>query len=68
MALINQWKVWKLWLGLTLLTVSFWSIVLGQAPASAQGQADNEYQEGAILWTQTAGEMRLLIKHSRSQG
>lgn len=49
----------KTWLFLVLLTVVFHTTATAQAPAAPQ-QADNTYQEGAILWTQTSGEMRAL--------
>lgn len=61
MKLNNQWKAWKLWIGLTLIIISFCPSGLGQSPlATAQEPADNEYQEGAILWTQRSGERNAL--------
>ena len=45
-----------------LLSLAFWSTtnVIAQATQQAQTPANNEYQEGAILWSQTSGEMRAL--------
>jgi 5'-nucleotidase (lipoprotein e(P4) family) len=48
-----------LWLALIALTCSPATFAQTAAPA-AQPQADNEYQAGAILWTQTSGEARAL--------
>ena len=49
------------WLTLILLAASVFSIDIGQDfPASAQEKANNEYQEGAILWMQTSGERNAL--------
>jgi 5'-nucleotidase (lipoprotein e(P4) family) len=61
MELTNNWKVRKRWLGLAIFTVSLFLTALGQASSvAAQEEANNEYQEGAILWTQTAGERNAL--------
>lgn len=45
-----------------LLSVTFFSYtnVVAQATQQAQAPANNEYQEGAVLWTQTSGEIRAL--------
>jgi len=43
------------------------SLVHGQTPAASMGRqtgADNEYQVGAILWTQSSGEYRALAYQS----
>jgi 5'-nucleotidase (lipoprotein e(P4) family) len=48
------------WLGLLLiLTCSLATFAQTPAPAP-QPQADNEYQAGAILWTQSSGEIKAL--------
>jgi 5'-nucleotidase (lipoprotein e(P4) family) len=62
MKLINRREVERLWLGAALLalTCSLSGLAQTPAPAAAGQQADNEYQEGALLWTQTSGEMRAL--------
>jgi len=61
MKLTNRWQARDVWLGLALLTVTFCPNIFAQTPAATtQQEADNEYQEGAILWTQTSGEMRAL--------
>jgi 5'-nucleotidase (lipoprotein e(P4) family) len=44
---------------LSILTGSLTAFAQTAAPA-ARCEADNEYQEGAVLWTQTAGEARAL--------
>ena len=62
MIFINYRCVRGLLLSLALLTLTGSLTTFAQtatAPA-AQGQAENEYQEGAILWTQTSGEARAL--------
>jgi 5'-nucleotidase (lipoprotein e(P4) family) len=62
MKLIHRRSMCGVWLGSLLLTLVFPLATFAQtatAPAT-QGQADNEYQEGAILWTQTSGEIRAL--------
>jgi 5'-nucleotidase (lipoprotein e(P4) family) len=49
------------WLGLTLLAAIYFSVGIGRPlPVSAQEKANNEYQEGAILWTQASGERNAL--------
>jgi 5'-nucleotidase (lipoprotein e(P4) family) len=52
----------KLWLGFILLTLTCSLPALAQTAATTitQPQADNEYQAGAILWTQSSGEQRAL--------
>jgi 5'-nucleotidase (lipoprotein e(P4) family) len=61
MKLINQRKALKVWLGLVLLTLTCSLTGTAQtAAAPAQNQADNEYQAGAVLWTQSSGEERAL--------
>ncbi|HKS28799.1 MAG TPA: 5'-nucleotidase, lipoprotein e(P4) family [Pyrinomonadaceae bacterium] len=47
------------WLGALLLILSCSLMTAAQAPAP-QPQADSEYQEGAILWTQSSGEAKAL--------
>ena len=61
MKLSNQREGRRLWLGVALLTLTCSLTTLAQtaAPATEQ-QADNEYQEGALLWTQASGEWRAL--------
>jgi 5'-nucleotidase (lipoprotein e(P4) family) len=61
MTLIIQTGMRRLWLGLAFAALTFSSATLAQtATPAAQQQADNEYQAGAILWTQTSGEARAL--------
>lgn len=62
MRLINRKKIERIGLGLALLTLTCSLTVMAQTSAAPapQNQANNEYQEGAILWTQTAGEARAL--------
>jgi 5'-nucleotidase (lipoprotein e(P4) family) len=61
MELTNKLKARKRRLGLTLYTVTLFLIPLGQqSSVAAQERANNEYQEGAILWTQTSGERNAL--------
>lgn len=44
-----------------LLILSCSLATVGQTPAPApQPQADNDYQEGAVLWTQSSGEVKAL--------
>lgn len=61
MKLINRGEAWKLWPALALLTLvcSLPALAQTAAPATEQ-QADNEYQRGALLWTQASGEWRAL--------
>lgn len=62
MKLINRRETggrW-LWAALLALTCSLNTLAQAPAPATDAQQADNEYQEGAVLWTQTSGEMRAL--------
>lgn len=61
MKLSNQREARRLWLGVTLLTLTFSLATVAQTAAPALSQpADNEYQEGALLWTQASGEWRAL--------
>lgn len=61
MELTNHLQAVRLWVGLTVLTLTFSLTAIAQTPATAtQPQANNEYQEGAILWTQSSGEQRAL--------
>ncbi|HUQ33125.1 MAG TPA: 5'-nucleotidase, lipoprotein e(P4) family [Pyrinomonadaceae bacterium] len=61
MNFINQWGVRRTWLKVMLLAIVSSSATFAQTAAPAeQKQADNVYQEGAILWTQTSGEVRAL--------
>ena len=61
MKLINQAEARRSWLKvlLVILTCSLTTFAQTAAPAE-QKQANNTYQEGAIVWTQTAGEARAL--------
>jgi 5'-nucleotidase (lipoprotein e(P4) family) len=61
MKIINHLKVRRMWMGLVLVTLTYSLPSFAQTAArGAQQQADNVYQEGAILWTQTSGEARAL--------
>lgn len=61
MKLTNQREAMKVWLGVALLILTSSLNAAAQTPATAtQAQADNQYQEGAIVWTQTSGEARAL--------
>ena len=61
MITISRRNTLRLWLGLALLTLTGSLTVVAQtATPAARCEADNEYQEGAIVWTQTAGEARAL--------
>ena len=61
MKIINQLKVRRTWLGIMLVTLTCSLSTFAQTAApAAQNQADNVYQEGAIVWTQTSGESRAL--------
>jgi 5'-nucleotidase (lipoprotein e(P4) family) len=61
MKMINHLETRRMWLGLVLMSLTFSFTVTAQTAAPApQKQADNEYQEGGILWTQTSGEARAL--------
>jgi 5'-nucleotidase (lipoprotein e(P4) family) len=61
MKIINHRRVQLLWLKAMFATslCSFSAFAQTAAPAP-QKQADNTYQEGAVLWTQTSGEARAL--------
>lgn len=53
--------VGRAWFGVTLLVLSSITNVAGQATTQRQQIADSDnYQTGAVLWTQTAGEWRAL--------
>lgn len=61
MKLINRGETINLWLGVALLILTSALNTVGQTPATAaKVEADNQYQEGAIVWTQTSGEARAL--------
>lgn len=61
MKCINQLEVRRMWLRVMLLTLTGSLTTFAQTAAPAtQKQADNVYQEGAIVWTQTSGEARAL--------
>jgi 5'-nucleotidase (lipoprotein e(P4) family) len=61
MNFINRLEARRMWLKVVLLTIACSLPTFAQTPAPAeQKQADNVYQEGAILWTQTSGEVRAL--------
>ncbi|HJR08107.1 MAG TPA: 5'-nucleotidase, lipoprotein e(P4) family [Pyrinomonadaceae bacterium] len=62
MKIINHPDVRRKWLRIVLITLtcSFTNFAQTVAPAPSQKQADNVYQEGAVLWTQTSGEARAL--------
>lgn len=58
---IKTWQT-RTMLSALLLSLTFLSYtnVVAQTTQAVQAPANNEYQEGAILWTQTSGEMRAL--------
>lgn len=61
MKIFNQLELRRMWLRILLLTLTCSLTTFAQTAATAQQkQADNVYQEGAILWTQTSGEARAL--------
>jgi 5'-nucleotidase (lipoprotein e(P4) family) len=61
MSFINQSEVRRIWLKVMLLSLTCSLATFAQTAAPAEKkQADNVYQEGAILWTQTSGEVRAL--------
>src|ERR1044071_2967360 len=61
MKTINHLKVRRMWLSVMLVTLACSLSTFAQTAAPAtQKQADNVYQEGAIVWTQTSGEARAL--------
>jgi 5'-nucleotidase (lipoprotein e(P4) family) len=63
MKLSNQREARRLWLALALLLTLTCSLTTRAqtAPTPALSpQADNDYQEGATLWTQTSGEWQAL--------
>jgi 5'-nucleotidase (lipoprotein e(P4) family) len=57
--MINLKSSVKLWLALVTLACSMPTMAQSSSTA-AQSQADNEYQVGAVLWTQSSGEERAL--------
>jgi len=61
MIAIKRKSARRLWLGAALLILNGSLSSFAQtASTAARCEADNGYQEGAILWTQTAGEVRAL--------
>jgi 5'-nucleotidase (lipoprotein e(P4) family) len=62
MNLVNQVRVRRLWLGVLLAALAYSPATIAQtaAPAPECTPPLNEYQAGAILWTQTSGEARAL--------
>ena len=61
MSLINRRTESRQWLAITFLILTCSLAATAQTTATpARQAADNEYQEGAILWTQTSGEARAL--------
>ena len=61
METINHLKVRRMWLRVMFVTLTCSLSTFAQTAApAAQKQADNIYQEGAIVWTQTSGEARAL--------
>jgi 5'-nucleotidase (lipoprotein e(P4) family) len=61
MKLTNQREAMRRLLGVALIILTSSLNAAAQTAATAgQGQADNQYQEGAIVWTQTSGEARAL--------
>ncbi|MDT4897254.1 MAG: hypothetical protein QOH25_2331 [Acidobacteriota bacterium] len=61
MIMIDRRDASRRWLAITFLTLACSLTAIAQTAATAaQQQADNVYQEGAILWTQTSGEARAL--------
>jgi 5'-nucleotidase (lipoprotein e(P4) family) len=61
MKLSKQREAMRAWLCVALLILASSLNAAAQTPATAkQAEADNQYQEGAIVWTQTSGEARAL--------
>jgi 5'-nucleotidase (lipoprotein e(P4) family) len=61
MRMIDRREAARQWLAITFLTLACSLTAIAQTAATtAPQQADNVYQEGAILWTQTSGEARAL--------
>ena len=61
MKVVRQISAARQWPGLLFLTLICALVAVAQTAAPAtQNQADNEYQSGAILWTQSSGEERAL--------
>ena len=61
MKLIDKSGARRLRLGLAFIVMTCSPATFAQTAApAAQQQADNEYQAGAVLWTQTSGEARAL--------
>lgn len=61
--IVNQLKARRMWLGLTLAALVCFHATFAQTAATAPDDCKvplNEYQAGAILWTQTSGEARAL--------
>lgn len=58
--LFNKSGVRGLWLGLTLAAMTCPLTTFAQTAPAPSRRADNEYQAGAILWTQASGEARAL--------
>lgn len=52
-------KVARIWTAVLIMTISLTAFAQSSATAP-QAQADNEYQAGAVLWTQSSGEERAL--------
>ncbi|MGB7922598.1 MAG: 5'-nucleotidase, lipoprotein e(P4) family [Pyrinomonadaceae bacterium] len=63
MKLSNQRESRRLWFAALLLTLTCSLTTLAQTAAPAP-QADNEYLEGATLWTQASGEWRALARQA----
>jgi 5'-nucleotidase (lipoprotein e(P4) family) len=61
MRMIDRREASRRWLAITFLTLACSLTANAQTAATtARQQAENVYQEGAILWTQTSGEARAL--------
>lgn len=61
MKIIERPDVRRMWIGIMLLALTSSLTAFAQTAATpAPRQADNVYQEGAVLWTQTSGEARAL--------
>jgi 5'-nucleotidase (lipoprotein e(P4) family) len=61
MKMSNHLEVRRIGFRIILVTLTCALTTFAQTAApTAQKQADNVYQEGAILWTQTSGEVRAL--------
>jgi 5'-nucleotidase (lipoprotein e(P4) family) len=61
MKIVYQRNAARRWIGLIFLAFIYSLTTIAQtATPAAQNQADNQYQEGAVLWMQNSGEERAL--------